>query len=551
MPPTATASSSPSRSGTRAMPARPGSAHLKKPAPSSPSKPARPPASGAGSKLSRPASSSPTKSSRPRLASAASARPAVPHRRATPAERAEQAHWADFYREYNDGLASIDRVLGALQTAQSTTRGKPARLSVDRLMANVAPAELDVEVDGSPGEPAIIVSRYASEAEQLARDARDTQEDNEDGVSERSVSPVVAKASYRDLDERMSPVRAADRVASIGVLHDTMRPASAAATVPAASPALSTSASPSKAHLTTSKMNLGALFAPYGGDAESDRHPRASSTTHVSPRPVRTPSPSTPHRRTALHLPPIVDLCDKYTPTLAPSAPDTAAVIRLQKRLGEKNTTISNLHFRLRQLEREVQWTRVQAQAASGRSAADAGDPALRDRVRAAEARLARDARDLHALNAQNEILRAENRRLIEQRIAAGSPAAATPTAPGGGGERGGTRIRALAAQTADAVRDVSSGGGYERALPAIRARACARGRGRRVLRRPGRMQGRGRRPCTGHWSSWRARSPRTWRTSRERSRTGPSRRVCRRVARVWKSGASMRWIGACSVSRR
>ncbi|KAJ3362922.1 hypothetical protein GGF32_005062 [Allomyces javanicus] len=340
------------------------------PAPTSPGKPARPPSFNSN-KLSRPASSSPTKSTRPASASARAASSTLPHRRASPAERAEQAHWADFYREYNDGLASIDRVLGALQTAQSTTRGKPVRLSVDRLMANVAPAELDVEVDGGipAGEPAIVVSRYASEAEQLARDARDAQED-EGGASDRSVTPVggAAPASYRDLDERMSPARAADRVASIGVLH---------------------------------------------------------------------------------------------------------------KRLAEKNTTISNLHFRLRQLEREVQWTRVQAQAASGRSAADAGDPALRDRVRAAEARLARDARDLHALNAQNEILRAENRRLIEMRIAAGSPAALTPT----GVPTPVVQVAkwmpdpALAAHTAAAVRQCQAAGVMSAHFPRfapVLARAAA-----------------------------------------------------------------------------
>ncbi|KAJ3371437.1 hypothetical protein GGF31_003362 [Allomyces arbusculus] len=449
------------------------------PAPTSPSKPARPPAFS-GSKISRPASSSPTKSTRPASTSRA-ASSTLPHRRATPTERAEQAHWADFYREYNDGLASIDRVLGALQTAQSTTRGKPARLSVDRLMANVAPAELDVEVDGTPGEPAIVVSRYASEAEQLARDARDAQEEDEGGATDRSVTPVAEKASYRDLDERMSPVRAADRVASIGVLHhDTTRTASAAAPVPAASPALSTSASPSKAHITTSKMNLGALFAPYSGDADpADRHPRASSA-----RPARTPSPSTSHLTPRTSPPQTARSrtpSPTPTPTPAPANADTAAVIRLQKRLAEKNTTISNLHFRLRQLEREVQWTRVQAQAAAGRSAADAGDPALRDRVRAAEARLAQDARDLHALNAQNEILRAENRRLIEQRIAAGSPATAaapTPTpAPVVQVVQGWTPNLALAAHTATAIRNCQAAGVMSTHFPRfapVLARAAA-----------------------------------------------------------------------------
>ncbi|ORZ29803.1 hypothetical protein BCR44DRAFT_69194 [Catenaria anguillulae PL171] len=190
----------------------------------------------------------------------------------------------------------------------------------------------------------------------------------------------------------------------------------------------------SAANLTPSQANMSALFS----NPDLDAKPRRSTARLMSTTRLSSQSPSrqqrSGHAPAPTNTPPNERQGGKedYAATTRAAAAE-AAVVRLQARLTEKNTTISNLAFRVRQLERQVHWAQVQGQA----NAAAAGlDAAHRSRVRELESRLAKDAEVIRGLVKEIEACQGREREAKEtiatlhQRIQRGTAAVSAPVAP-------------------------------------------------------------------------------------------------------------------------
>ncbi|KAI9190284.1 hypothetical protein H9P43_001717 [Blastocladiella emersonii ATCC 22665] len=392
--------------------------------------------------------------------------------------RSELQQWGNFYRGFHDGMSNIDRVLANLSSAKhvlgsasplievptpaSNNTAAPSRENLASRSPNrstMAPSAgpsrtnesyLRLDADGSRHSQGGSTSPLGHHSTSLASAAHG----QGTSLTNLALSPVrhtpVPTEPYTPMharpttpaDQNQSPQNGspvAGSMASVGPETNTSYRLMGRdeGGDPHGSEMFLASHQPSSSSpVRRSQANMAALFAsdispdrnatrrsnlalnsrsPGAGDrtaATAARQPsrspsRSPASPGISRRSPRRPSAEPP----APPPPPAVD-------------PNEATIMRLQKRIAEKNNTISNLSFRVRQMEREMQWARVQGQA----NAAAAGhDAQHRTRIRELEGRLARDGREMAAMAQQLDLVRTETRRLIEERGAYLEAASATP----------------------------------------------------------------------------------------------------------------------------